>query len=299
METFVFFEGRLKFLKNMDCPKDILVIFVTLLGLFNEMKLTFAAVLLLWGICSRATVPPAPEGDAEDAGKNFVETAFGIHLKMVYVEGGRFLMGGTPEQGADVYDDEKILRRVMIDSYYIGVFEVTQEEWVKVMEDNCEFKKGPDFPAEVSWNEANAFCQKLSKETGRNYVLPTEAQWEYAARGGIRASRTKYSGGEEVDAVAWYLDNSDHSSHPVGQKLPNELGIYDMSGNVWEWCRNWYDFFDPEAVQNPEGPKTGTYRVLRGGSWCDYSRRCRVSVRVGNLPSVSSSCSGFRVVLIP
>ncbi|WP_251621774.1 formylglycine-generating enzyme family protein [Odoribacter lunatus] len=230
----------------------------------------------------------------------FTETAFGIQLKMVYVEGGSFLMGGTVEQGTDIYDDEETIRRVNVDGYYIGVFEVTQGQWKKVMGSNPrDFKKGGNYPVTVSWEEAQEFCTKLSHETGRNYCLPTEAQWEYAARGANKGAHTKYSGGSDIDLVAWHLDNSGSSAHSVGMKQPNALGLYDMSGNVWEWCRDWYNYYDPHETENPKGAPIGTYRVLRGGSWCDYARRCRVSGRVSNAPDVSSSCSGFRIVLIP
>lgn len=179
------------------------------------------------------------------SGQDFVETAAGLNMKMVYVEGGTFLMGATAEQGSEGEDDEQVIRRVRLDSYYIGECEVTQAQWEKVMGTSIQQQRnkadsswplrgtGPDYPMYyVSWEEAQAFCQELSRMTGRTYCLPTEAQWEYAARGGKKAEGTKYSGSWSIDAVAWYSSNSGSSTHPVKNKRANGLGLYDMSGNV-------------------------------------------------------------------
>ncbi len=243
------------------------------------------------------------------SGEDFTETAFGIDMKMVYVEGGEFMMGATSEQGDEAYGNEKNIRRVTLSSYYIGAFEVTQKQWELVMGTSVSRKAagsrlagvGPDNPMYyVSWEEAQAFCQELSRKTGRTYVLPTEAQWEYAARGGVRNERVKYSGSRFVDAVAWYDDNSGGSTHPVGTKRGNALGIYDMSGNVWEWCLDWYrDTYITYDTQNPTGPSSGAYRVLRGGSWYGYARACRVSHRSFNGPVGRTNSYGFRVALLP
>ena len=235
--------------------------------------------------------------------EDFIETAFGINMKMMYVEGGEFLMGGTPEQGEDAYDDEKPIHKVALDAYYIGAFEVTQGQWEKVMGTNPSyFTKGEDYPVErVSWEDAQAFCRELSRKTGRKYSLPTEAQWEYAARGGKKNESTKYSGSSSIDSVGWYCDNTNQGTYPVGQKHPNALGIYDMSGNVREWCQDWYgeNYYADSPLTNPTGPSTGFERVMRGGSWFFNARSCRVSQRGYTNPNLHIALNGFRLCLIP
>ncbi len=252
-----------------------------------------------------------PVGGMETSGEDFIETVFGVNMKMVYVEGGDFMMGGTSEQGAEAENDEKTLRRVTLDSYYIGAFEVTQGQWERVMGTSVSQQMGKaggtalkgtgsDYPMYyVSWEEAQAFCQELSRKTGKTYCLPTEAQWEYAARGGNKNEGTKYSGSWSIDAVAWYDGNSGSSTHPVGTKRPNALGIYDMSGNVWEWCSDWYGDYRTYDTQNPTGASSGSRRVLRGGGWNSNAWYCRVSYRGSNSPGSRSSYNGFRVVLLP
>ncbi len=246
-------------------------------------------------------MPYVARESIEVPGEDFIETVYGINMKMVYVEGGDFLMGGTSEQGGDIDNDEKAVRRVSVDSYYIGAFEVTQGQWEKVMGTNpSNFRKGADYPVErVSWEDAQAFCQELSRKTGKTYCLPTEAQWEYAARGGHKNEGTKYSGSWSIDAVAWYSGNSGQSTHPVGTKRPNVLGLYDMSGNVWEWCSDWYGDYRTYDTRNPTGASSGTYRVTRGGSWSVNARDCRVSYRSSGTPDYRGSRIGFRVVLLP
>lgn len=246
------------------------------------------------------------------AGQDFIETALGLNMKMVYVEGGEFLMGATAEQGMESDRDERPAHRVKLNSYYIGECEITQEEWAKVMGTSVQQQAakanlatfrgiGPDYPMYyVSWEDAKAFCQELSRVTGKTYRLPTEAQWEYAARGGKKADGTKYSGSGSIDAVAWYGNNSKSSTHPVKSKQANGLGIYDMSGNVWEWCSDWYaPSYNISSTNNPSGTVVGSHRVLRGGSWYYSARSCRVSSRSYTTPGYRSYLSGFRVVMIP
>lgn len=271
------------------------------------MRVVLGTVLFLmsfsaFGQVQRKMPAVSPEGIAVPEG-DFIETAFGINMKMVYVEGGEFLMGGTSEQGEDAYDDEKPIRRVMLDSFYIGAFEVTQGQWEKVMGTNPSyFTKGADYPVErVSWEDAQAFCRELSRKTGRKYSLPTEAQWEYAARGGKRNERVKYSGGSSIDSVGWYCDNGGQGTCPVGQKRPNALGIYDMSGNVREWCQDWYgkDYYVDAPLVNPTGPSNGFGRVIRGGSYFFNARSCRVSSRGYINPKLHIAINGFRLCLVP
>ena len=149
----------------------------------------------------------------------------------------------------------------------------------------------------VSWIDAYEFCSKLSSMTGYNFTLPTEAEWEYAARGGHKATVTKYSGSSNVNDVAWCSGHGGDGSHPVGRLYPNELGIYDMSGNVWEWCLDWYGEYSSSTQTDPKGPSTGTDRVFRGGSWGSLAKYCRVVNRGFYKPAVRSHNYGFRVVI--
>ena len=240
----------------------------------------------------------------------YTETVSGLSFDMVYVEGGTFRMGGTEEQGEDAWVGEKPVHSVTLSDYYIGKYEVTQGLWKAVMGTGVEeqmekagesdlYGVGDDYPMYyVSWDEAQEFVSKLSELTGKNYVLPTEAQWEYAARGGVKSRGYKYSGSNTIDDVAWYNGNSGFAAHPVGTKLPNELGIYDMSGNVWEWCSDWYSDYSDVSQTDPTGPSSGSGRVFRGGSWLYNARNCRVSNRPDGDPDYRDSNLGFRVALV-
>lgn len=246
------------------------------------------------------------------ANQDFTETAWGINMKMIWVEGGDFLMGCTSEQGGDCSSDEQNVRRVTVDGFYIGMLEVTQSQWEKVVGTSIYQQKskaggdrtpgvGPDYPMYyVSWDEAMEFCRLLSNKTGRTYTLPTEAQWEYAARGGNKNEGTKYAGSNMIDAVAWSSNNSGSTAHIVGSKRANALGIYDMSGNVCEYCKDWYaDSYVSYDTNNPVGPSSGDRRVFRGGSWHYTPSGHRVSCRLGVSPNHLSIVRGFRVVCLP
>ncbi len=223
---------------------------------------------------------------------------FGI--EMVFVEGGTFQMGATSEQGSDADSDEKPVHSVTVTDFYIGKYEVTQAQWKAVMGNNPSRFQGDNLPVEnVSWNDIQEFIKKLNRLTGKKYRLPTEAEWEYAARGGKKSKGYKYAGSNSIGEVAWYDSNSGYETHPVGQKQPNELGLYDMSGNVWEWCQDWYGNYNSSSQTNPSGPASGSYRVLHGGSWSYYARNCRVSNRDSNSPSSRRHNYGFRLVLLP
>ena len=243
----------------------------------------------------------SPQQEYGGGFSNHTITVNGVSFEMVYVEGGSFDMGATSEQGSDAYDWEKPVHRVTLSDYYIGRCEVTQELWEAVMGSNPSNFRGAQNPVEsVSWNDCQNFIKKLNSLTGRTFRLPTEAEWEYAARGGNKSRHYKYSGSDNIDDVAWYDDNSGSKTHAVGTKSPNELGIYDMSGNVWEWCSDWYGKkYSAGAQTNPQGPSAGSNRVLRGGSWYYYARLCRVSNR-GSLDPVNSYYyGGLRLVLVP
>jgi formylglycine-generating enzyme required for sulfatase activity len=218
--------------------------------------------------------------------------------KFIRVKGGTFTMGCTGEQGSDCDDDEKPAHPVTLGDYYIGETEVTQAQWRAVMGNNpSSFTDCDECPVEkVSWNDVQDFISKLnSRSGGARYRLPTEAEWEYAARGGSLSKGYKYAGSNSLDEVAWYDDNSGFKTHTVRMKKSNELGLYDMSGNVWEWCSDWEGSYSPGSQTNPTGPNTGDYRVYRGGGWLNYAGRCRVSARFHDEPDYRGNNLGFRL----
>ena len=219
---------------------------------------------------------------------------------MIMVEGGTFTMGATPVQILDAEANERPVHEVTLSDYYIGETEVTQALWQAVMGSNPSYFKGNSNPVEsVSWNDCQEFIRKLNSLTGRTFRLPTEAEWEFAARGGNKSKGYKYAGSNSIDDVAWYDSNSGSMTHAVKTKSPNELGIYDMSGNVWEWCQDWYGSYSSNAQTNPRGPSSGSYRVLRGDGWNCSAWNCRVSFRYCTSLGHRSSTYGLRLVLVP
>ena len=242
----------------------------------------------------------SPQQEYGGGFSNQTITVNGVSFEMVYVEGGSFDMGATTEQGSDAWDEEYPVHRVTLSGYYIGKCEVTQELWEAVMGSNPSNFRGAQNPVErVSWNDCQKFVRRLNRLTGRTFRLPTEAEWEYAARGGNKSLHYKYIGSDNIDDVAWYYDNSGSSTHAVGTRTANELGIYDMSGNVYEWCSDWYGGYSAGAQTNPQGPSSDSCRVLRGGSWGNDARGCRVSNRGNGAPGNSNGHSGIRLVLVP
>ena len=228
--------------------------------------------------------------------QNLKATVNGAPIEMIEVEGGTFMMGDHMEQRADALP----LHEVTLDTYYVGRTEVTQQLWTAVMGYNNSYFKGKYRPVEtIDYDEVQAFIIKLNKLTGINFRLLTEAEWEYAARGGSKSQGYKYSGSNTVDDVAWYPSNSSSKTHPVATKAPNELGIYDMSGNVLEWCSDWYSssYYSSSSQYNPTGPASGSRRVYRGGSWGSSARLCRVSYRDYNGPSYRFYNLGLRLAL--
>ena len=237
-------------------------------------------------------------GTGGSASEPKVYTVNGVSFKMIPVEGGTFTMGATAEQGSDAYSDETPTHQVTLSSYAIGETEVTQELWEAVMGSNPSNFSGNQLPVEcVSWNDCQTFITKLNQLTGANFRLPTEAEWEFAARGGNKSLGYKYAGGNSIGDVAWYDNNSSSNTHAVAQKQPNELGLYDMSGNVYEWCQDWYGSYGSAAQTNPTGPASGAYRVLRGGGCNLTARRCRVSRRSYFLPHNLATNLGLRLAL--
>ncbi len=231
----------------------------------------------------------------EDATKVILDN---LVNNMVYVAGGTFTMGGTSEQGSDVYSNESPTHSVTLSNFSIGKYEVTQAEWQAVMGSNPSNFTGDNLPVEcVSCNDCQTFITKLNTLTGKNFRLPTEAEWEYAARGGSKSQGYKYAGSDNIDDVAWYTSNSGSTTHAVGTKQPNELGLYDMSGNVWEWCSDWYGSYSSSSQTNPTGASSGSYRVYRGGSWSNSAGYCRVSDRSYDTPGFRFSLLGLRLAL--
>ena len=225
-------------------------------------------------------------------------TAKGVSFKMVKVEGGTFTMGATAEHGGDVFDLENPTHQVTLSSYSIGQTEVTQALWKAVMGSNPSYFKGDNLPVEnVSLVECQKFIQKLNQLTGQNFRLPTEAEWEFAARGGNKSKGYKYAGSNNIDEVAWYKDNSNEKTHPVGTKCPNELGIYDMSGNVWEWCQDRKGSYSLLSQINPQKTNNGEFHVRRGGGWDNLARRCCVSYRTYQSLYSGASYLGIRLCL--
>ena len=225
-------------------------------------------------------------------------TVNGVLFEMVRVEGGTFRMGATSEQGGDAERDEKPVHSVKLNTFYIGKTEVTQALWQAVMGSNPSHFKGADLPVEnVTWYDCQNFIQKLKSLTGQKFRLPTEAEWEFACRGGNKSRGYKYSGSNNLGSVAWYNGNSGGKTRPVGTKAPNELGIYDMSGNVWEWCNDWYADYTANSQTHPTGPQSGSLRVCRGGGWDNYAGSRRSSNRSNSSPTNRSSSLGLRLAL--
>lgn len=227
---------------------------------------------------------------------NHTFTVNGVQFTMVEVGGGTFTMGATSEQGSDAWDEEKPAHEVTLSDYYIGQTEVTQALWEAVMGSNPSDSKGGNLPVErVSWDDCQVFIQKLNQLTGKQFRLPTEAEWEYAARGGRKSRGYKYAGGNNIDSVAWCDGNSGNETHPVATKQANELGIYDMSGNVLEWCSDWCDGYQSSSQSDPQGPSSGFYRVGRSGSYCGSAGGCRVLYRDGTTLDYRCGYLGLRL----
>lgn len=219
----------------------------------------------------------------------------GVYFKMLHVEGGRFMMGSK-----SALVQEMPVHEVRLDSFYIGQTSVTQELWEAVMGFNKSNWKGLKLPAEnISWKDCQSFIKKLNQITNLEFRLPTEAEWEFAARGGNKSQGYKYSGSNNIDEVAWYGSNSDSFTHEVAIKAANELGLFDMSGNVWEWCQDKYskNYYESSPINNPQGPKSGPNRVLRGGGLSSSESSCRVTYRNDTSPTYYSYDMGFRLVL--
>ena len=231
-------------------------------------------------------------------GSSHIFIAHNVMIEMVRVEGGTFTMGATAEQASDAFSDELPTHKVTLSPFLIGKYEVSQTLWLAVMGENPSVNTGINLPVDnVTWNECQTFITKLNELTGKNFRLLTEAEWEYAARGGNKSKGYKYSGSNNLGDVAWYIDNSNNTSHAMGTKAPNELGIYDMTGNVMEWVSDWKGSYPSGAQTNPTGPDSGTYRVNRGGSYGNVERLSRITNRNSIDPNMSSKTMGLRLCL--
>ena len=246
------------------------------------MKKIFASVALLF------LLQPAFAQRKND------RTADPLKIDMVLVKGGKFTMGNDSES-----IDRRPAHRVILKDYSISRFEVTEQQWKAVMGSNpSKYSYCEDCPVtDVSWTEAMAFVNKLNEKTGKHYRLPSEAEWEFAARGGKQGRLYQFSGKRGPQPIAWYNDNSKDHVHPVGRKVANELGIFDMSGNVEEWCNDWYskDYYTKKDVTDPTGPDGGISKVVRGGSWNSSAHDIVVTRRAAYLPDTKSNTLGFRL----
>lgn len=240
---------------------------------------------------------PNPTAVTPKGMRSYTEViALNVRMEMHAIPGGEFLMGSPEKQG---YADEYPQHRATLSPFYIGKYPITQAQWRAVMRTNPSHFTGPNHPVDsVTWDEAFEYCRRLSYATGRIYRLPTEAEWEFACRAGMQ---TQFNYGDEEEFVvqyAWCLTNSGNHTHPVGEKKPNGWGLYDMHGNVWEWCHDWYaaDYYSHSPKVNPFGPAKGTSRVLRGGSWYSLPNYCRNAGRSNHQPDLRDPLVGFRVV---
>ena len=230
-----------------------------------------------------------------------VITVNGVSFSMVFVEGGTFPMGITSDLDPDAERNESPIHDVTLWDYYICQIPVTQELWLAVMGENPSLCQGNlQQPVEnVSRFDCAIFVDRLTELTGRVFRMPTEAEWEYAARGGNRSRGYRFAGSDDIDAVAWYDDNSGGRTHAVAALEANELGLFDMSGNVAEWCEDFYMAYDSMPQVNPIGPESGTECVIRGGSYAQAASQCRVYYRDKARPEYRSGTVGLRVVMNP
>ncbi|MBQ7741344.1 MAG: formylglycine-generating enzyme family protein [Bacteroidaceae bacterium] len=267
-----------------------------------DNKVNTADVVAIYNNIIDGTTPTKPVMEELNFEINYQGTP--LYLVMRPVEGGTFMMGATGEQ-TQVDDDESPAHLVTLSSYYMEMNELPQAYWEAVMGSNPSSHQHPFYPVEnVSWNDCQTFISKLNTmlkdqlPDGMKFRLPTEAEWEFAARGGNKRMGYMYSGSNTLDDVAWYSGNSGGETHyAIALKKGNELGLYDMSGNVWEWCSDWYGEYSSEAQTNPTGPTSGSYRVFRGGSWNLNASGCRSAIRDGSTPTRTGGDLGLRLAL--
>lgn len=273
--------------------KKIIILFAITLSLFNSVE----GIIIPTDHSKNKKLITKPVFNKISPKSNNL-TSQTSNIQMVFVQGGSFDMGSN-----NGLNDEKPVHRVTLSSFYIGKYEVTQAQWEMIMGSNpSNFQGCDECPVEqISWYDVQDFIKKLNQKTGKTYRLPTEAEWEYSAKGGSKSNGYTYSGSNVITNVAWYKENSNAQTHEAGQKQANELGIYDMTGNVWEWCSDWYDsnYYANSPTENPTGPTTGSGRVIRGGCWSFSALSCPVAHRIGLKPGAVDYIFGFRLVLVP
>ena len=237
--------------------------------------------------------------DIDRSNNRITITTKGVTFSLVKVEGGRYQMGATPEQGK-AKTDEYPLHYVTLSDYYIGETEVTNELWTAIMNTNPSvlFSQPLQPVNNITWFDCQKFINRLSSLTGLRFALPTEAQWEYAARGGKNSRNYKYSGSNNIKDVAWYKGNAKGGLQEVKKLKPNELGIYDMSGNAYEWCSDWYGLYKADEELDPKGPSTGTFKVKRSGSAGEKDALTRIAFRIGINPNQQHQGTSFRIIAI-
>lgn len=265
--------------------------------LFALLTLVSAMFLLLFQVSCKEE---EPEDEVFVKTGREIITVRGVTFNMIFVQGGTFTMGATSEQGTrDPGSNEYPTHKVTLSDYYIGETEVTQELWCAVLGcENPSVHQGLQNPVEtVNWSECQNFISELNRLTGRNFRMLTEAEWEYAARGGAYHSGYKYSGSDSVADVAWYCENSNYTHQPVKQKQPNALGIYDMSGNVHEWCYDVYGLYTEEDQTDPQGSNSSSDHVIRGGAWLNTTNYCRVSYRYCYCVTQENEYLGLRLAM--
>jgi formylglycine-generating enzyme required for sulfatase activity len=277
--------------------------------MFRQASKVALVVLVAVGSIAVGTAAEPKEADSKTKSppkELTVDLSKGVKLELVLIPAGEFLMG-SPDSDKDARSNEKPQHLVRITKpFYLGKYLVTQEQWEAVfIGDNPSHFKGPNNPEEtVTWEDCQQFLHVLNNQQGNpqgEFVLPTEAQWEYACRAG---SKTRYCFGDDESKLgdyAWYIANSDEKTHPAGEKKPNAWGLYDMHGNVWEWCQDWYgeEYYKESPTDDPTGPATGSNRVIRGGIWSLPRWNCRSANRYGDLPGRRDDQLGFRVALVP
>ncbi len=258
--------------------------------MFKKQIKYIIVIYLVW--CATAV-----DAQTQSKPETLVFEVEGVKFEMILVEGGKFMRGGEPNDDLDCYDNESPVHRVTLSDFYIGKVEVTQKLWHAVMHYNPSHYQDDEHPVEnISWNECQEFIARLNRLLNTTFRLPSEAEWEYAARGGKYSNGYKYSGSNNLDDVAWYDNTTKDKGHhsPVGTKESNELGLYDMSGNVWEWCQDWYDVYEKYPLTNPI-KENGFFKVLRGGCSRGVARSCRVTNRSSKLPELKGFYYGFRL----
>jgi formylglycine-generating enzyme required for sulfatase activity len=279
---------------------EALLLTVSIIGIMKRYILLLCLLVLGYHFFAQETdsIPQSyPQVFPCDTnGLMLIEISDGVVIEMQKVADGAFPMGSK-----NGYPNELPVHKVTLDAYFIGKFEVTQKVWFAVMNNNpAHFSDCIECPVEmVTYNVVLEFIEKLNTITGLQFRLPTEAEWEFAANGGNEGKRTRYAGSYKIDEVAWYERTAENRTHPVGEKLPNELGIYDMSGNVYEWTQDWFKRYKGKDQVNPVGPEKGKNKVIRGGCWHDDRDGCRVQCRVEMPPDDRNGCLGFRLAMCP